>query len=200
MTTQDPGFAYDSRAEEYVSALGTMSAVAETDRRTVEGWADDVVGPVLDAGCGPGHWAAHLAARGIEVYGVDLSSEFLSSASRRFPATPFRRGDLRDLPFPDETFGGVLAWYSLIHLPPADMPAAFGELARVLRPGGTLCLGFFHGPDGESFDHAVTTAWWWSVPGLTKLLDRSGFRVLGSSTRQDEGTRPHADIVAVLDR
>ena len=49
-----------------------MDAVHPVDRRIVETWAGTVDGTVLDAGCGPGHWTAHLASRGVDVRGADL--------------------------------------------------------------------------------------------------------------------------------
>lgn len=63
---------------------------------------------------------------------------------------------------------------------------------------GEACWsGFFAGRDGEPFPHAVTTAHYWSVEGLSVLLERTGFRVIDSDARVQDGRRPHASISAV---
>ncbi|WP_238439613.1 hypothetical protein [Microbacterium sp. JZ31] len=76
------------------------------------------------------------------------------------------------------------------------MPAALTELARVTRPGGSLLVGFFEGSRVESFPHAVVTAYYWPTPVLARLLTDAGFEPSRSVSRQDEGVRPHAAIVA----
>ena len=54
----------------------------------------------------------------------------------------FDIADVRDLPFQDASLAGVVCWYSLMFLAPSDRPAAFGELARVVKPGGYLVTAF----------------------------------------------------------
>ncbi|MBD1544477.1 hypothetical protein G9E11_19985 [Arthrobacter sp. IA7] len=55
---------------------------------------------------------------------------------------------------PDGHLAGILAWYSLIHFEPAELPLILGEFARCVKPGGSVLLGFFDGPAGEPFPHA----------------------------------------------
>jgi len=189
--------AYDARAEEYVALLGSVEQMAATDRVTIERWRDATPGRLLDAGCGPGHWTAALAAGGRrEVLGVDGSARFLESARARFPGVGFAAGDLAALPVASGSVGGVLAWFSVIHTAPADLPAVLAELARVLAPGGSLLLGYFDGEAGEPFDHAVTTAYRWSADALTDLLAAHGLVVERSAARQDPGVRRQGDLVA----
>jgi hypothetical protein len=74
------------------------------------------------------------------------------------------------------------------------------ELGRCLSPGGGLLIGFFDGPATEPFDHAVVTAYWWSVDELSRRLVAAGFAVTGTATRVDRGRRPHGAVLAVRDR
>lgn len=190
--------AYDARAEEYVELLGSVEQMAARDRATIESWRDRTAGRVLDAGSGPGHWSDVLAAGGREVVGVDASVRFAASARRRFPSPGFVVADLAALPLAPASVGGVLAWFSIIHTPPAGVPAILGELARVLVPGGSLLLGYFDGEPGVAFDHAVVTAYYWSAEALAELLQPHGFVVETASARQDPGSRSQGDLIATL--
>lgn len=213
--------AYGRRAEEYVAAVGTMESTAPEDRALVERWAAGTPGPLLDLGCGPGQWTAHLVTRGHDVTGMDPTPQFLALARRAHPQVRFVDGGLEDLA-PRARWGGILAWYSLIHLDPADMPAALARLHRALRPGGTLLLGFFADDDGERarteraaargvrvaalplgapiapepFPHGVTTAQRWPPEAMAALLQEAGFRVAHQERRTDPGVRPQAAILA----
>jgi ubiquinone/menaquinone biosynthesis C-methylase UbiE len=103
---------------------------------------------VADVGCGTGRLEPYLASRGLAVRGVDLSPGMVAVARRDHPAFSFEVADLRDLPFPESSFAGVVCWYSLIFLAPADRTVAFGEVARVIRQGGHLVTAFKDG-DGQ---------------------------------------------------
>jgi len=200
MPRADVAAAYDARAEEYIQRFGTVDRMSAEDRATIESWGDGTVGRILDAGCGPGHWSG-LLARGGErnVVGIDASARFIGSAQRCIPHVPFLVGDLASLPLASGSFGAVLSWFSIIHTAPGEVPATLAEFARVLSPGGSLLLGFFDGESGVAFDHAVTTAYRWSVAGLADLFADHGFVVESSSTRQDPvGKRSYGQVSATL--
>jgi len=193
--------AYGARAAEYESLLGSVKDMAELDRRRIERWAGGLggpglTGPVLDAGCGPGHWTHFLQGHGLDISGVDLVPEFIRSARARFPEVRFRVASIRALDLPDGHHAGVLAWYSLIHFAPTQLPSVLTEFRRILQPQGRLLVGFFEGESGEPFDHAVTTAYYWSVDGMSAMLRDAGFEVLDVETRHDPRRRPHAAIAA----
>ncbi|WP_307802927.1 class I SAM-dependent methyltransferase [Frigoribacterium sp. PvP032] len=217
--------AYSSRATEYAAALGSMSAVHPADLGLVSRWADELDGPVLDLGCGPGHWTAFLAkhswrdghsepgahsergghsglaehdgAHGrLDVTGVDPVPAFVEHASRMNPGVRYETGSAEDLRADDASLGGVLAWYSLIHHSPDAIDGPLREVARVLRPGGRLLVGFFEAEALGPFDHAVVTAWRWPVDELAARLEAAGLTVLETTTRIDPGSRPHGALIA----
>lgn len=187
---------YAARAVEYTELLGSVGDSAEQDRELIARWADTIDGRAVDAGCGPGHWTAYLRDRGLEVLGVDLVPEFVDIARRRFPEVDFRVGELGSLPVEDASLGGLLAWYSVIHADPGDVPAILEEFARCLRAGGTLLLGFFDGARNEPFDHAVVTAYHWPVREMSHALRASGFEIVETHARHDPGSRPYGAILA----
>lgn len=127
---------------------------------------------ILDAGCGEGVLVVEYRRQGREIEGLDLNyeSEFV------------RRGDVRDLPWDDATFDAALLLDTLEHLEYRDQPVALAELARVLKPGGSLVV---------------------SVPNLAHLNARFRLLVRGRLDRADRefehpGERPLAEYLGLL--
>ena len=109
---------------------------------------------------------------------------------------------VKDNAVPDQSVDGILAWYSLIHLPPDDLDSALAELRRVIVPGGTLVAGFCDGNEVSAVDHKVVTAYYWPIDQLSARLQRAGFREVERQRRTsvaDTGIRPHAAIAAIAD-
>lgn len=94
------------------------------------------VGIALDAACGTGRHAERLHGLGHEVIGVDSSAEMLSVARQKLPEADLRVGELGRLPVDDASVDTVVCALALTHVP--DLPTAFREFERVLRPGGHL--------------------------------------------------------------
>lgn len=84
--------------------------------------------------------AARLAERGAVISGVDPSAEMLAVCRERHPAFTLEVGDFNAIPFAGGSFEVVVSSFAFHEVPPPRRPAACVELARVLRPGGTLCL------------------------------------------------------------
>lgn len=99
-------------------------------------------GRALDAACGTGRLAAHLAALGHQVVGVDSSPDMLDRARTRVPRGEFRLGDVHRLPLPDDAVDIVVSGLALAHVPALEPVMA--EFARVLRPGGHLVISDTH--------------------------------------------------------
>jgi ubiquinone/menaquinone biosynthesis C-methylase UbiE len=133
---------YDAVAADYAEHFRDELASMPVERSVLSLYAELVRGPVLDVGCGTGFATAELARLGVEVSGLDLSPGMLEVARRRLPEVTFEIGSMLALPHADGSFAGVVAWYSTIHVPDPELPTALTELARVLRPGGHLLLGF----------------------------------------------------------
>jgi SAM-dependent methyltransferase len=97
---------------------------------------------ILDVGCGEGRLARDLKKRGYSVRGVDASPTLIEHARAADPAGDYRLADAAALPFGDESVPLATAFMSLQDID--DMPAAVREMARVLVPGGRLCLAIVH--------------------------------------------------------
>ncbi len=142
---------YDTVATEYVARIFDELKDKPLDRQLLDRFAARTrdTGPVCDLGCGPGHVARYLHERGVDVFGVDLSAGMVERARELNPGIDFRQGNMLSLDAVDESWGAIVAFYSIIHVPRSDVPQALREMRRVLRPGGLLFLAFHVG------DHIV---------------------------------------------
>ncbi len=122
------------------------------ERQLLGAFMPGATGRLCDLGCGPGHVAAYLHAQGREAIGVDLADGMIEQAQRLYPAVLFVRADMRDLPFASGAFAGIVAFYSLIHIPPAEMVRTLHELRRVLQQDGELLVGFHRGEEVRRVD------------------------------------------------
>jgi SAM-dependent methyltransferase len=134
----------------------TVSTYSDPDyaERYFEKWRNDIPlaqledllkhvpagGRILDAGCGPGHHSAWLAARGYRVVGIDLAEPALEIARRSnaVSGARFVQADMRFLTSAVGGFDAVWASGSCIHLPRPELRVALESFKRVLRPGGHL--------------------------------------------------------------
>lgn len=104
-------------------------------------------GLVADVGCGPGYVTRHLHDLGVDAFGIDLSPEMVAIARRDYPALRFEVGTMTNLDLADDSVAGVLAFWSVIHVPDHSVPRVFAQFRRVMRPGGPLLVGFHVGDE-----------------------------------------------------
>lgn len=116
---------------------GALALFAESVR--------DRGGPVVDVGCGPGFITGHLRDLGLDVSGIDLSPAMVEIAREHRPDIGFEAGSMTELALADGSVGGVVAFFSVIHVPDEEVPTALAYFHRVLRPGGVLLVGFHLG-------------------------------------------------------
>ena len=120
---------------------------------------------VLDAPCGPGRISRRLAASGLDVTGVDSSTQFIAMA-RAEPVAPDARltyveGDLRRLPVPGP-FDAAICWFTSFGYHPDDeCRQVLAEFHRVLRPGGTVLI--------ETMQHDGVVRHYTAAPDATVL-------------------------------
>jgi SAM-dependent methyltransferase len=190
---------YDEVADEYVRRIADELAQKPLDRHLLNRFAESLRGQglVADVGCGPGHVARYLHDQGVEMVGIDLSPVMIRHARDRNPDLDFQVGDMRALELSDSALAGIVAFYSLIHIAPAEHPSTLRELRRVLRPGGLLLLGFHVGTEvlhvEELWERKVQLDFRFFVPGeIAGRLEEAGFRVLEWIEREPYEGAEHA--------
>lgn len=100
---------------------------------------------IADVCCGSGAMFPLMGNRLLA--GLDFTRAMLEIAARRHPGTRLVEGDAQKIPFRSDTFDGAVIVYSIRNIP--DLPAAFAELFRILRPGGLLAILDFGVPEGS---------------------------------------------------
>jgi ubiquinone/menaquinone biosynthesis C-methylase UbiE len=144
---------YASIAKAYREQLSDELLKKPLDRGFLDAFAEETRGGhVLDVGCGPGHVAAYLARRGVEVEGLDLSPAMIDQARASHPALAFTVADMFALPHGDASVRGIVAFYAIVHLATDELLAPFREFHRVLAPGGLLAIAFHVGTETVHVD------------------------------------------------
>lgn len=198
--------AYDAVADAYDRLLPGLDAEHLRDLAMLEAFADaaaEEAGSVVDVGCGTGRVARWLGARGLPVLGIDPSPAMLAIARAAQPDADFAVGTATAIPAPTASAAGVLAWYSLIHVPPAELDAAAAELARIVHPGGVVLVAAQSGEGMRTIasaygTDATLTAWAYDAAALAAALEGAGLVLEARLDREPEGRErmPQAAVLA----
>jgi SAM-dependent methyltransferase len=157
---KDTQTSYDQVAAEYAEKFKDEMDDKPFDRDCLDRLAREVgsLGPICDMGCGPGQIARYLHCQVVDTLGVDLSPRMIIEAQRLNPEIHFHQGDMLSLPDGDNSWGGIAAFYCIIHIPREQIVDALREMKRVLKPGGVLLITFHIGQEIKHLDD------WWEKP------------------------------------
>ncbi|MGW0249636.1 class I SAM-dependent DNA methyltransferase [Nocardia goodfellowii] len=181
MGTRD---SYDEIAEDYAARFGAELRDKPLDRALLRVFADTVgeEAIVADIGCGPGHVTWYLDHLGARTVGFDLSPRMVELAASAHTDIEFRVGDMRKLEVPEAVWGGIVAFYSIIHVPVTELPGVFEEFHRALLPGSRVLLSFHVGSEVLHLDdmlgHRVDLEFhFFERTQIESLLTEAGFRI-----------------------
>jgi SAM-dependent methyltransferase len=150
---EDTRASYDTVADSYADLTRHLLDETPEERAVLALFADLVRaqggGAIADVGCGPGRITAYLHQLGADAFGIDLSPRMIEVARREHPGLRFGLGSMTDLALADASMAGLVAWYSLIHVPDDEVSSVFAHFHRVLRPGGPLLLSFHIGDEPQ---------------------------------------------------
>jgi ubiquinone/menaquinone biosynthesis C-methylase UbiE len=140
---------YDTVSKEYSETFSGEYEKKPKDQEILHRFSQEIGNrrPVWDFGCGPGQTTKYLKNLGIEISGLDLSEKILEQARTIHPEIYFRKGNILELEFDDDSIAGVVAFYTIVHFTKEQVEIAFREAFRVLQPGG-LFLFTYHIGEG----------------------------------------------------
>lgn len=148
---------------------------------------------VLDLGCGAGHDAAELAALSLTMTGFDPARALLIEAGTHASISgTLVQGDARALPFAEDSFEGIWACASLLHVPKPDIPAALSEAFRALCSGGVFFTSMSEGDQNEAVsvvsDGLIERLYYYhSGAEWAEAVRSAGFTILEHDVRRDTG-------------
>jgi ubiquinone/menaquinone biosynthesis C-methylase UbiE len=136
---------------------------------------------VLDVGCGAGVPVAEFLVRsGFDVTGIDFSENMLKLARKNVSKARFIKKDMTKLDFEDNSFDGLTAFYSIIHVPKEKHFPLFQSFHRILKPNGIMLICM--GPDEwEATDDYHGAKMFWSHYSPEKslqLVKDAAFRIV----------------------
>jgi SAM-dependent methyltransferase len=130
-----------------------------------------------------GQIARHLRDAGLaKVSGLDLFPRMVEQAQRLNPNITFQTGDMLALPLQDASLAGIVAFYAIVNIPGNQLPTVFGEMWRVLQPGGRLLLSFHIGDEvvhpGEFLGQPISMDFFLFQPAvIAKQIAAAGFAI-----------------------
>lgn len=171
------------------SGYDQIAASYSEDREKFDNWNElndfcDLIpadARVLDVGCGTGiPIAKYLVERNYALVGIDLSLEMIAAARKNVPRAEFFRMNMIDLDLPTASFDGLVACYSLFHVPREQHRRIFELFRDVLKPSGCMLVSI-GSSDWEGTEEYYGVEMYWShySPEQTAaIISDCGFRLI----------------------
>ena len=174
---------YNTTAKVYAKKLFRELNDKSLDRLLLERFAKQyqLANLVGDLGCGPGQTSRFLYGKGLKnILGVDLSEGMIQEAKTLSPNINFQVGNMLDLPFENNHFDGLVAFYAIVHFKLDQLEVAFQEMFRTLKSNGQLLFSFHVGTQINSIDDfmgikAKASFYFFEVETVLAILERVGF-------------------------
>ena len=196
---------YDCGSKEYGDHFKTPHEFIESERqqfiqRLPAG------SKILDCGCGPGMDTERFSRLGYNVTAIDLSERFVKLTKERVQTATVKKMDMRYLEFPEASFDGLWASFSLLHIRASDMEQTLSGFRAVLRPHGLLFIAVHRGLKTHWVKRTIsgmerdTYVQEWVQAEIEDVVNSSGFNVLSSRPFLRTGGRyPLLSILAMRD-
>jgi ubiquinone/menaquinone biosynthesis C-methylase UbiE len=183
---------YNEAAETLEKLFGIDREEEEEEVRALSEFSSRIPlnGRVLDAGCGNGAYSRILSQK-FKVIGVDISERQIELAKKKAPKAKFICQDITKVTFQDEQFDGILAYYSIIHIPREEHYELLKKFHRMLKMNGIVLLTFHYIDDPESYNgdfFGTGSKMFWSgfnKETNLKIVQDVGFKIIWSKLVQE---------------
>ena len=138
---------------------------------------------IIDIGCGPGRDAKIFQQQGLKVTGIDFSPKMIAMAKLNTPQAEFHVMDIEKLNFPKNTFDGVWASASFLHIPKKNMPYVLNTIHSFLKPERIFYLSVKKGTNeiltqDERYGNQQKFWAFFEEQELAKLLQEAQFEIV----------------------
>jgi ubiquinone/menaquinone biosynthesis C-methylase UbiE len=171
--------ACNKTAQEYANAHLDINTIKEL----IDEFIKNLKGKnILDAGCGLGRDVKYFLEQGLNPIGIDLSQALIKIASENVPKAKLIEMDMRNLTFQNETFDGIWACASFLHLPKKDAKTALRQFFNVLKPKGLLSISVKAGlgerfVEKKEYNGFSKFYSFYSEEEITELISSQGFKI-----------------------
>ncbi|MHA2035171.1 MAG: class I SAM-dependent methyltransferase [Promethearchaeota archaeon] len=161
-------------------------------------------GQVLDAGCGNGAYSRYLSEK-FKVIGIDISEKQIELAKQNAPKAEFICEDMTKMDFPKEFFNGIIAFYSIIHVPREEQQALLSKFYDILNLKGVALLTFHLNDDPgfyiKNFFDTGEGMYWsgFNKKANLNMVKKVGFKIIwAKSVKESEkwGENSHLFVFA----
>lgn len=182
---------YNKTAKNYAAKFIDELTKKHLDRLLLQSFAIENrdSGKLVDLGCGPGQTTKFLWECGItNLLGVDISPVMIEEAAKLHPQIAFETADILQLPYADQSFGGAIAFYSIVHFNYEQVKMAFREVKRILKAAGQFLFSFHIGNEmlhvDTLLDHPVNIDFYFfQTQKIIDLLIATGFEIIDAVER-----------------
>ena len=164
-STQEQADVFNKIGNTYEAAFGVNPTQISATKWLIQNLPANA--QILDVGCGTGVPTARLIADArFEVMGIDSSSEMVRLAQQKVPSGTFHLMDMTELTLDGHIFQGMVAFFSLLMLPRADIAPTIRKLTHYLEPGSYAAISMVVG----NFDY-------FTIPFLGHTINVSAYPV-----------------------
>ncbi|MFH0975815.1 MAG: class I SAM-dependent methyltransferase [Spirochaetota bacterium] len=138
---------YNLIAKEYSDSFLGEHDKKPKDQEILHRFATEIrtTTPVWDLGCGPGQTTKYLNDLGIKISGLDISEKIIEQAKLNYPNINFRKGNILELDFENNSIAAIVAFYAIVHFSKEQVEIFFSEIFRVLQLRGRFLFTYHIG-------------------------------------------------------
>lgn len=203
--SQEISAIYGQGAQSFSEFFKDAHEFLESDRRKFIEFMPDGA-KILDCGCGPGQDSEVFAKLGFNVTGIDITPEFVDMATRRVPEASFIQMDMMEIDLPPDSFDGIWASFSLLHIKQIDISKVLSSLRYIMKINGKIMIALHRGPktnwvtaniSGLNLNCGVQE---WIQSDFEQMIQKNGLVIEYSRPFERSGGRfPLLSIMARLD-